>query len=250
MAEAKKVAIISVRRPEVFVTPPMPMIFSNLVKPDLKEALKAAGFQAEPAFNATFEVSPAAKERMIAKMDPLAAQLMPVYLKELQDAGIEAKGLNIPSAEEWLDDHLRAAREKSKTQLPTMSFEQKAFGVRLRDKEPFTRKMVAWSATDALLDLNSLKIGMGSTCQAVLSGGLWSNKTAKWQPSFTFKLIGIKILILKTYEGHQAAPGEIDEDDLALLGDEFNPEDLSAYVTGNKPTAAPHDEDLDDESPF
>ncbi|MFZ3194114.1 MAG: hypothetical protein WA154_13030, partial [Moraxellaceae bacterium] len=173
-----------------------------------------------------------------------------------------------PDCAEWVSDHLKPAHEKSKNQDPFVTFKNKAD---FQDKQGRTvrKTMKAYDGKGGLLDLPSLKLGMGSVVQVVLTPGLFMNALIK-TPTPTLKLQGVRVLKLVQFgAGGGGAIEEVSQDDLALLGTDFEVEDLAGFVskpagdnlvaglaelgraaTNKRPTNRDFQEDLDDEIPF
>lgn len=125
------------------------------------------------------------------------------------------------------------------------------------------------TATDrsgAALDLPTLKLGMGSVVQVLLTPGIYSAPlTDNGMAKLSLKLQGLRIIKLEQYGSGGPAIGEISEEDMALIGSDVEADDLSAYTKRAKeehivesakaalrsPEGTEYAaDDLDDEIPF
>lgn len=251
MPAAKKSnpGVIAVRSKKLFITPPGPMGFANLIEPDdAFDALK---------FNVRQHYAEEASERLISLID---AQVIAPLWDELMEALTEAKkaaprgGWVKPDARSWVEDHLKEPSEKSRVQLPTIQWANEA---EYKDKDGSLQRktMKAYDSKGKVLDLASLKLGMGSIIQSVLIPGLYVSPIQnKGQPAPSFKLQGVRVIQLKQFGGGGQGLGELDEADMSLLGEDVEVDDLASYAKAadapaqrNRPVS---DFDADDEIPF
>lgn len=257
MADNRKPSgIITVRTKSTIVLPPGPLGFSNLVTPDEYEGVKK--------FDLFVAYSEAAQDRFCVVVEQhVLNALWDEFLREAKDKAAPKGGWQRPDIREWLDDHLKQPNEKSKVQLPTLKFANAAEYKDRKTGEMAVKSMKAYDAQNKLLNLPALKLGMGSIIQPIVLGGLWISPVQK-QPQFSFKLQGVKVHQIVQYgAGGGGNLEETSEEDLALLGDNFQASDLSAYAggspTGGQPSrsSAPKQtgfagdyEDDDEEIPF
>lgn len=251
MAEQKKSSgIVTVRTKSVLILPPGPLGFSNLIKPDV--------YEGKEKFDLFAHYSDKAQARFVEIVQKEVVDgLWAEFLKAVDDKAPPKGGWTQPDVREWLDDHLKTPNERSKVQLPSVKFANEATYV--KDGEVRRKTMKAYDIKNALLDLAKLKLGMGSLIQPMVLGGLWISPVQK-QPQLSFKLQGVRVLQIVQYgAGGGGNLEEVSEEDLALLGDDFQASDLGAYAGGgneaaDKPpkaaTSATDYEDDDDTLPF
>lgn len=222
-AKPQSGGVIAVRSSQAFVTPPGPLGFSNLIEPDdAFDSLK---------FKANHHYTDEAQEALARRIDGELDTLWPTFLKEAEKAGkVAPKGGWVkPDAAAWIEDHLKEPKEQSRIQQPYIIFANDA---EYRDKKTgeMTRKtMRAYDAKGSMVDLAKMKVGMGSIVQCVLIAGLFVSPLVK-TPTFSFKLQGIRVIKLEQYGAGGGGLGQLDEEDMAMLGDDTEFEDLSAYA--------------------
>jgi hypothetical protein len=251
-AAKKSSGVVAVRSKKLFITPPGPLGFHNLIEPDdAFDALK---------FNAKIHFREEAQERLISLMESqVIGPLWDNLMEELEAAKrAEPKGgWQKPDARDWVEGHLKEPSEKSRVQLPSIQFANDA---EYRDKDGKTQRktMKAYDAKGGILSLPSLKLGMGSVVQAVLIPGLFACAPLinRGQPTPSFKLQGVRVIQLVQYGAGGGGLGEIDDEDLSMLGDDVEVQDLGSYAKvadedAPKRQARPaSDFDMDDEIPF
>jgi hypothetical protein len=248
MAAAKKSTsgVIAVRSKQLLITAPGTMGFANLVTPDdAFDALK---------FNVQIHYTDEQQERLIAQIQEHAIDAnWPSMLKELSDKPEPKGGWVKPSAETWVGDHLKEPSERSRTQQPSIQWANEA-EFRNKDGQLQRKTMRAYGSKNELLDLPSLKLGMGSIVQAVLIPGLFVSGLVK-QPAPSFKLQGVRVLKLQQFGGSGGNLGDVSEEDMALLGEDVEVDDLGSYgkkedAPAPKKARPSSDFDMDDEIPF
>jgi hypothetical protein len=247
MAAAKKSSsgVIAVRSKQLLITAPGTMGFSNLLEPD--DAFDALKFNVQIHYNEDQQA------RLVAQIGQGIEENWTAFLKEVSDKPEPKGGWQIPDAEGWVRDHLKEPSERSRTQQPSIQWANDA-EFRNKDGQLQRKTMRAYDASGKLIDLPSLRLGMGSIVQAVLIPGLFISGLVK-QPAPSFKLQGVKVLKLVQYGGGGGSLGDVSEEDMALLGDDVEVDDLGSYAKKDdapkgKPARAPSDFDLDDEIPF
>lgn len=257
-AKPQSGGVIAVRSKQAFVTPPGPLGFSNLIEPD--DAFDSLKFKANHHY--TPEAEAALEKRLAAELDGL----WPDFLKECAKPNAEGKpskpepkgGWVKPDPAVWIEEHLKEPKENSRIQQPYLIFANDA---EYRDKksgEMVRKTMRAYDGSGAMVDLTKMKVGMGSIVQCVLIAGIFVSPLVK-QPAFSFKLQGIRVIKLVQFGAGGGGLGQLDEEDMALLGDDSEMEDLSAYApteTRKEPKVrqgrAPlsHDDFDEEEIPF
>lgn len=258
-AKPQSGGVVAVRSKQAFVTPPGLLGFSNLIEPD--DAFDSLKFKANAHF------TPEAEAALAKRIEEELSGLWPDFLKECakpNQAGQPTKpepkgGWQRPDPAAWIEEHLKEPKEASRIQQPYIIFANDA---EYRDKKTgqMTRKtMRAYDAHGAMVDLAKMKVGMGSTVQCILTAGLFVSPLVK-QPTFSFKLQGIRVIKLVQFGAGGGGLGQLDEEDMALLGDDsMEMDDLSAYApteTRNEPKVKQGrtplaDDDFDaDEIPF
>lgn len=250
MAAAKKSSsgVIAVRSKQLLITSPGTMGFANLVEPDdAFDALK---------FNVQIHYSDDQQERLAAQIQEHAIDAnWKTFLSEVSDKPEPKGGWQKPDAASWVDDHLKAPSERSRTQQPSIQWGNEA-EFRNKAGQLQRKTMRAYDANNVLLDLPSLKLGMGSIVQAVLIPGLFISGLVK-QPAPSFKLQGVRVLKLVQYGAGGGSLGEVSEEDMALLGEDVEVESLASYARKEEAPAPARkaarpatDFDIEDEIPF
>lgn len=250
MAAAKKntSGVIAVRSKQLLITAPGTMGFANLIEPD--DAFDALKFNVQVHYNDEQQ------ERLVAQIQEHAIDgNWQGFLKEVSEKPEPKGGWQKPDAEAWVNDHLKAPSERSRTQQPSIQWANEA-EFRNRDGQMQRKTMRAYDAQNHVVDLPSLKLGMGSIVQAVLIPGLFISGLVK-QPAPSFKLQGVRVLKLVQWGAGGGSLGEVSEDDMALLGEDVEVDDLGSYAKQETKEKAParsqrpaSDFDLDDEIPF
>lgn len=238
--------VLSARSKQAFLSAPGTMGFSNLTTPD--DAFNKLSFNVQMHFtdDQALRLIELVEQHSIKAVWPQFLALMEAEKKP------EPKGgWAMPSAQAWVEAHMKDPSERSRTQLPSIQFANEA-EYKGQDGLMVRKTMHATDLKGNKLDIAKMKLGMGSTIQAVLMGGLFISGLVK-QPQVTLKLQGIRVLKLVQYGGGQGAYGELSDEDLSLVGDDFEPEDLSGFAAGDTSqgpaTRAAH-EDLSDSLPF
>lgn len=242
MAEKQSSGIITYRNNNAIVMPPGPLSFSNLLKPDTPTA-----FEGAPRFDMTTHWNETAQARFgqlveehVLKpgWETFLADLNKSIEEQRKKGGkvrsIPKEGFIRPDPMEWLADHMRAPSERSKVQLPSIKFANEAEYRDRKTGEIRQKTMKAFDGQGNLLDLKKLRMGMESIVQPIVLGGIFISPILK-QPSFSFKLQGLRVLQLVQYGGGGAVVGEVSEEDVAMLGDNFQATDLSAYMGTSEP---------------
>ncbi len=230
MAAATKstsAGLVAVRSREMFFSAPGVMGFENLLKPD--DAFDKLSFKVQLHHN---EAQQELLGRQIQKyvIDANKAR----FLAECEESGKAAPkgGWVFPEGAEWVANHMKDPTERSRTQLPSISWRNDA---EFRDKktgEMTLKVMRAYDAANTLLDLKALKLGMGSIIQAGLIGGMFVSPLVK-QPELSFKLQGVRVLRLVSYGAGQGHLAEVSDEDMA---EGFSAESLGSYAAPNKDT--------------
>lgn len=262
MATAKKGSsgIIMVRGKKYLILPPGILGFSSLEVPDAKYSPDNPEFSCNVHHNDEQQGLIAAElERNV--ITPLWDQ----FCEEAKAQGKDPSKFKVPNAADYVAEHMKEPRPRADGSKssdadygPFMKYKLKSL-LRKGDGEVITRHVLAWAADKAntLLDLPSLKIGMGSIIQPVVLPALFSNPLIKPQPSL--QLVGIRVLKLEQWGGAGPSLNDVDDSSLQTLGADFEAEDLSSFVLGmNKPKDAPRrgqanqdfPADMDDEIPF
>lgn len=237
MAAKQSSGVIAVRSRDMLIGAPGALGFNNLLEPD-KDA--AERFGSDLKFNAKVAYEEAATERMAVIIDKMVDGLWPQLMDALKDAKkAEPKGGWVkPTGEAWLGAHLKEPTEQARVQLPSIQWSNKA-EFKAKDGSTMTKTMRAYDAKNHELDLKELHLGMGSIIQPVLIPGLYvSPLLNKGQPDISFKLQGVRVLKLERYGAGGPSLGEIDEADMALLGEDVEVEDLGSYAA-QAPAAKP-----------
>jgi hypothetical protein len=210
--------------------PPGIVGFHNLITPD--NAFDALKFNVQVAY------TEAAVDRLgVLIQTKIIDANWEAFLKAADAAGVK-RDWQKPNGVQWVEEHLRPANERAKVQLPTLQWANEAD---YKDKDGASQRktMKAWDAGNNLIAMSDLHMGMGTTAQAVVVGGLFVSALIK-QPQPSFKLQGIRIINLVQYGAGGAALGEISEEDMAILGGDVEVSDLGSFAAGHqsRPAAA------------
>lgn len=226
-----------------FITPPGIMGFANLTEPDV--AFNTSKFKIN--WHPTDDQATALADKIDAHVvDPLWEK----FLKDADEKKAKApsKGFIRPLGMDWVEEHTKDAREGSKIELPYIVFNVGS-DYNDRDGVAHRRTIMATDMGGNPVDLKTARVGMGSVIQVLTSASIWASALSKGQAALSFKLIGIRILKLEQYGGGGKME-EVSAEDLALLGEGFQADDLSGYVSAKKASPSPRDEPLDEEIPF
>lgn len=249
MADSKG-GVISTRSTSFTTLPPGTLGFSKLQEPDEYEGKKS--------FKANIHFNEAALERLETVLTREMDSLWTQFLKDAEKAGKKADKLAKPDVGSWIEDHLKPFKEGTRIELPFVTFKNDA---EYRDKksgEMRMKTMKLWDGKGTLLDPEAIKLGMGSTVAPVIAAGIFVSGIIK-VPTPTLKLQGLKVLKLVQW-GVAPDTGDLSEEDMAVLGDDFDLEDLSGFgkkadapkppKAGKGSTHPDFTDDLDDEIPF
>lgn len=231
----------------IFMTPPGILGFSHMIKPD--------EYLGKSQFKVALHLTPAAVNLMAKRLQD---QVINPFSEELRKLSPK-KALKDRPAAVWLEDKLKAPHEASRIQLPSISFNLNAHYI-TKQGEQVDTSVKAWDGqTNALLDLRTLRLGMGSTIQVGFNASLWSGGLNKFYIEPSLRLVGVKVLKAEHYgAGTGGLSADVTDEDLALLEEGFEMEDLSQFAMGpsspvNKQIAKEEEVpggELDDEIPF
>lgn len=240
-AKAKKRSGGFVTARDLLATPPGILGFSSL--------LEADAFQDgdKPKFKVKWHYTPEAFERLVA-----VASTACFTDKLTEELAKQMDGKVAPRVdmEAYLKEHAKQAGDSDRVKLPYLQIAATEM-YKNRDGEEIHREIKAWDASNTLLDLKSIRLGMGSTVQIIVTPGLYCSKFSDNYAAPSFRLEGVRILKLVQFGAGQAKLGQISEEDKALMEEGVEPDDLSQYVRQpNKPTADHPPVMDDDEIPF
>lgn len=225
----------------LLATPPGILGFSAFLTPDI--------FQEgdKPKFKTKWHYTEEAWSRFVTlvKANNYSDALVEALTKQM-----DGKEAPLAKIEDYLTEHAKQPAESDRVKLPYYQFARPA-SWKNKDDEEVPAEIKAWDKDNHLLDLPSLKLGVGSTVQIILTPGLYCSKFSDNYAAPSFRLEGVRILKLVQYGAGGGKLGEISEDDRALIEEGVEMDDLSQYVRQpNKPTAD-HPPVLDDEEiPF
>lgn len=202
--------------------------FSSLLVPDqYQEGDK-------PKFKARLHLTPASIDRLESLV---LENCMGLFEKLCEDM----EGQKAPPKVDlhgWLQDKFKEPREGDRVQLPVIQIARDAHYKNKKGEEVQAR-VKAWDKNNQLLDLKTLRLGMGSTVQIIVTPGLFCSAFSKMKAAPSLRLEGIRVLKLEQYGAGGPQVGDLTEEDLAGLEADFEPDNLSQYVlTEQKPTAA------------
>lgn len=225
----------------LLATPPGILGFSSLLEPDqYSESDK-------PKFKLKWHYTPEAFKRFIA------LALADCFSEDLIDKLSEQMDGKVPpmvKLEQYLTEHAKQPSEGDRVELPFFQFARPAC-FKNRDGEEVRAEIKAWDAENHLLDLKTLRMGVGSTVQVIVTPGLYCSKFSDNYGAPSFRLEGVRILKLAQYGAGGAKLGELSEEDKALIEEGVEVDNLSQYVRQpNKPTADHPPVMEEDEIPF
>jgi len=235
-APKKNSAVVTVRAKKTIALPPCTLGFASLVDPDEYDPEK-------PVFKLNAHYTP---EGLDALKGVLAEK---VYtedsVKALREEA-EKNGFKISKdpqdPADWLEAKLKEPKEKAKVQLPHLVISNAAQF--MKKGEVQKRTIACWDHANQVLDLKKLKLGMGSLIQPIVFPNLFFSKIIG-VPQPSLKLVGVRVLQLKRYGG-QMAPADTDDEAIKeVLGENFEFEDLSAYMGGASEPVDDEPENLD-----
>lgn len=220
--------------------------FSHLLVPD--EAFGNSKFKANLHFagkaaGATFE-----------RINEAYWELIPELLDQATEKKVKDKVKILSRADvlAHLQEKLKTPGENSKVSDPYFIFDCNSHFTN-KEKEQQAITIKAWDPHGAPVDLKEMRLGMGSTVQALFSVGVWAGNSpfSKWVALPTIRLVGLQVLKLKQYGGGgQQAVAQVSADDLAFLEDNFSADELDQYALKGKPKAPAEEAGMEDEIPF
>lgn len=238
--QPKKGAILVARSKTTIALPPCTLGFASLTTPDTFDEDK-------PQFRLNAHFTPVGLEELadiIAKK--CIAGNLPALKKEA--AALDVTLGKSQTATEWLESKLKQPKDEARIQLPFMAIATKATG-KTKTGEPYTKTIKAWDAHNNALNLEELRLGMGSIVQAIVYPNLVYRKVDGYaRPSF--QLVGVRVLKLVQWGGSGPQPGEVSDEEMQrVLGQDFAADDLSAFAgtaaVKSPKMSNPPDTDLD-----
>jgi hypothetical protein len=244
VAPVKKPSAVILLRPRNsnVVLAPCKLGWANLIEPDDKYG--------KPRFNAKFHFSDAVYARNLSLIEEAVEALMPEFVKEcaaFKDLKTgKPRPYELPTdkidVEAWMQNKIKEPGENSPIKDPTFLISLKhRKGVSKKDGSSWEVRPRAWSGSNELLNLRTLKMGSGSVVQPVVNIGLFVAPNQP-DPAIALELVGVRVLKLVQYQGGQGPKlDKMTDEDLAMLGDDEDIDDLSSFL-GNSlttPEAAP-----------
>lgn len=239
--QKKSSAVIVVRSSKTVALPPSLLGFNELTEPDRYDPDK-------PKFKGNFHFTPPA----ILDLAPLIQAscvdaLIEKLTAEYKEANPKAALKPVQDVGEWLEAKLKDAKEDAQTDwqaLPFLQVTMPATGK--RDGQIVPKEVACWDGKNNKLPLTKLRLGRGSTVQAVIRPALYFSKLIGF-PQPTMQLVGIRVLKLVQWGGAgQQAPERDDEEIKNVLGADFAMDDLSAYFGDDDAPADPPEADAGD----
>jgi hypothetical protein len=243
--------VILVRLSDTFIPPPGLLGWNHLIEPDVFET--GDGKKVE-SFQLNHHQTEAQADALVARLDKLViAPLWVKFLAAAAEAGRPTqvkvqKGKSVdtpwpmPTAQDFVDSHLQPFPEGASIEQPYMRYSNAAYYMN-REGVRTMKTMRATDKAGSPLDLKKLKLGMKSVIQPLLQASIYSSAAfGGGVPALSLKLQGIRIIKLEQWGGGGPAVGEITEEDMALLGDDVEAEDLSAYSHQDPPVRRPTEE--------
>lgn len=234
----------------IFMSPPATLGYSHLLKPD--------EYLGKTKFKLKAHLTQAAIDKFAADIQ---AKFIVPYAADLRKLSPK-KALKDRSAAVWLSEKLTQPVEASRIQLPSMNFDCNA-SYENKQGETIHTSVKAWSPANELLDLKTLRLGMGSIIQVGFNASLWAGGLNKYYIEPSLRLVGVRVLKAEHYgAGGGGLTEDVSQDDLALLEEGFEMEDLSQFALGSGTSKADQqvkaeeqpagqgEGDLEDEIPF
>ncbi len=230
----------------LFATPAGLLGWSNLVEPDQYQESDKPKFKAQWHFTRaaldllavklTKTLTGLYDQRAVAQM----AQEATAKLKKPVSEEQVREWWPMPDVKEWLEAKAKQPGEDDRIDLPRLVISRNAH-LKNRKGETITAYPRVWDAQKNLLDLQSLRIGMGSTVQIIATPGMFVSPIAasgnKLVP--TLRLEGLRVIKLEQYGNAGPQLGDLDEADLEVLEQEIEPDNLTAYMrNADRPTAS------------
>ena len=243
MADAKKKsAVVTIRAKKTIALAPGQMGFADLLTP--------RAFGTDPAkFNLDYHMTPAALE---ANKLIVQAKCIDQFTAEVQEAAKENGG-SVKEAitpEEWFANQLKDPKPTGRIQLPFIKLRSPGFRTDRNTGEMIPLFMVAWDAENNLLDLASLKLAQGTILQPIVYPNMFASKPSMWIPMPSLRLVGVRVLKAVQFGGGRGAPAP-DLDDAAIkavMGEDFDMQNLSAFALGSGSDGPAHDDHHDDDA--
>ncbi len=250
-ADKTKGKFISHKMRPLYRLPPGVTGWSNLITPDQfseKDALK---------FKLTMHYTPEQQQALAAKLNALLEDgLYDGWINTCQKncptwwstwlCRMPAHGLTKPSARPTRNPTIKIPPSRSHVNITRATTKRRA----ANGRPPSKRGM----PTVTLLDLEALRLGMGSVVMPMCYISLWMapNLVQEWkktnaalkkagndplplEPRFTFRLEGLTVLKLEQYSGGSAQVGKVEDKELELV-DIQDLSDLASFAasTGSK----------------
>lgn len=238
-APAKSSAVIVVRSSKTVALPPSLLGYNELLDPDNYDPAK-------PKFKGNFHFTPKAITDLQTLIQAACVDgLLEKLTAEFNEANPKLKLKAPQSVEEWLEAKLKPAKDDPKTDWQALPFLQVAMPATFKDKagEVHTKEVACWDGKNNKLPLKRLKLGRGSTVQAIVTPSLFFSKLIGF-PQPTMKLVGVRVLKLVSWgSGGGQAPERDDEEIRNVMGQDFEMDDLSMFAGGDDEVEAGPPED-------
>lgn len=218
-------AVIVVRSNKTLALPPSLLGFGDLLEPDTYDPDK-------PKFKANFHFTPPALQDLPGIVSGwCAGDLLEKLSAEFTEKQPKLSLKPVQSADEWLEAKLKPAKDDPRTDWQALPFLQVTMPATRKTKDGVENREVAcWDGNNKKLPLRRLRLGRGSTVQAVIRPALYWSKLIGF-PQPTMQLVGVRVLKLVSWGGAGAqAPERDDEEIRNVLGADFEADDLSQYL--------------------
>lgn len=222
MSEKKQSGGVKLTRSkQVMFTPPGILGYNNLEKPDEKYG----------KLSVDLHLNDAGQAALVAKVEAeCVGALWEKWLDEHTDEKTRSKAKR-PDVAEFIAERMKEPKDGKPFPENFLRFSVAGGGTR-KDQTTYTRTMAVWDRNNKLLDLSTLKLGRGSIVQVGVMPGIFANPLIK-NPQPSFQLVGVRVLKLVQFGGSRVEA--INEDDIsAVLGADFEMEDLSEYASSPK----------------
>lgn len=250
-AEAKP---LSVRSFDLVKGPPGQLGWSHLLVPD--EAFGKIQFKGDVHYDDR------SKAILLDRINAAYWDLIPDLVEMAKEKKVADK-LKVQSKDQvvaYLAEKFKDPKEGDLIPLPHIQFAVNSTYMYKGEEQTVSIKL--FDLHGAPLDLKAAKMGRESVVMPMFNVGVWAGASpfSKWAALPTLRLVGFQVLKLKSYARGEGSTGggEVTDADLALLGENFQADDLSMFAKpaetkgsskGSTPAEAPQDE-MEDEIPF
>lgn len=237
-------AIVARGKP-LFFTPAGTLGFSSLMTPDEYEQNGVV----KSAYKARIHLAPSAVDRLaeLIQLHCMSDVLIEEATAQCAAAKKKWPGFRYDTPAAWLKEKLKEPKEDARIQLPSLVCSRPS-AYKNKAGDIIQTRVKVWDPKNTLLDLKTLRLGMGSTVQLAVYPNLFISGLSKNKAEPTLRLEGIRVLKLEQYGAGGPQLQDLNEEDLEGLEEGFEVDNLSSYaVTPSKPTETHTHEEHPDE---